>query len=178
MSDSDPKTPTEYSGRVLRLLLKIFLRSIPIIPASALFYELITELKTSRNTIDQKIDEANESLRKTSSLIDEIEQILSERSQRLALLREEVARYSQLAEVEESRARPIVEQLERSVSKGKVQERWASFAINLIAGLILFFVGVFLSPYVNNLISGSDAGKETRPPDAQQGDLEVPLAPE
>ena len=152
MSNSEKQTLTGGSGRISKILLKILLRSLPLIPAPELFYELISELKISKKTMDSKIEEANESLKQTSRLIDEIEQILTERSKKLAVLREEVERYSKLAEVEESQARAIVYQLEKAVSKGHIKERWVSFIINIVAGLIIFFLGVFISPYLNNLL--------------------------
>ncbi len=154
MSNLEKHDATRGNKRVSRILLKIVLRSIPLVPAPDLFYELISELKSSKNTIDGKIEEANESLKQTSMLINEIEQILTERSKKLAVLREEVEKYSQLAEVEELQARAIVKQLEQAVSRGQARERWVSFIINLIAGTILFIFGIFASPFLTKLIGG------------------------
>jgi hypothetical protein len=108
-------------------------------------------------------------LRKTSELINEIEEILNNRTQKLTILRQEVERYSQLAEVEEERAKAIVEQLELTLNKGKMQERWAGFAINIFAGLILFVFGVVFSPLLSQWFRIN-----TQPP---SGSVQSPIVP-
>lgn len=131
-------------------MIRAILGSLPFpIVSAPEIYDLITDLQRSRDSIDAKIDEASESLKKTSELIDEIEQILTDRTQKLTTLRQEVERYSKLAEVEEDNARAIVQQLELALNKGKNQERWVGFIINIVAGLILFVVGVVFSPILS-----------------------------
>jgi hypothetical protein len=82
--------------------------------------------------------------------VDELEDSLAERTSKLNTLRQEVDRYSKLAEIEEGKAQAIVQQLELSINKGKNVERWISFAINIIAGLLLFILGLILSPVVKS----------------------------
>lgn len=81
----------------------------------------------------------------------ELEQSLEERSEKMNFLRQEVERYSQLAEVEEEKAHAILQQLELTMNKGKNQERWVSLIINLVAGIIIFVLGILLSPSVSKL---------------------------
>lgn len=132
-----------------KILMRALWRALPFpIPGPDL-YDLINDLQKSRTSIDDKIDEASESLRKTSELINEIEEILNNHTQKLTTLRQEVERYSQLSEVEEEKAKAIVEQLELTLNKGKIQERWAGFGISIFAGLILFVFGVVFSPVLN-----------------------------
>ncbi|MEO1445037.1 MAG: hypothetical protein AAFV46_02150 [Cyanobacteria bacterium J06635_11] len=130
------------------------LRSFPIPFLSPELYELIADLKQSRESIDVKIDEASDSLRKTAELIDEIEQNLKSRTQKLSALREELERYSALAEVEEEKARAIVQQIELATNSGKTKERWISFLINIGAGLLL---GLILSPAITMLFQSPTA---------------------
>lgn len=163
MSNSDSKTPLirkSTQRKLIRAVLRIL--PFPIISAPEI-YDLITDLQRSRNSIDEKIDEASESLKKTYELVDEIEQILTDRTTKLTVLRQEVKRYSKLAEVEEENAKAIVQQLELALNKGKNQERWFGFFINIIAGLILFIVGVVFSPTVSQWFGISNYSPTTSP---------------
>jgi len=143
--------------------MRALLRSMPILPGPEL-YDLIYDLKRSRNSIDEKIEKASQSLHETSELIEEIEQSLNERVEKLNSLREEVERYSQLAEVEEDKAQAIVKQLELTLNKGRNRERWVSLIINLIAGIIIFALGIFFGPTINKKLG---IAEETAPVQVQ-----------
>jgi hypothetical protein len=130
-----------------RILMRALWRSLPILPGPDI-YDLFVDLRRSRKSVDEKIQQALESLQDASRLVDELEDSLAERTRKLNTLRQEVDRYSKLAEIEEDKAKAIVQQLELSVNKGKNVERWVSVAINIIAGLLLFILGLVLSPMV------------------------------
>jgi predicted nuclease with TOPRIM domain len=149
MSSSKTKYPIIRKSTKQKLIREA-LGSLPLpIIGGPELYDLITDLQRSRGSMDEKIDEASESLKKASELVDEIEQILTDRTTKLAVLKQEVERFSKLSEVEEENAKAIVQQLELTLNKGKNQERWVGFVINIVAGLILFVVGVVLSPALN-----------------------------
>src|SRR5262245_57323191 len=112
-----------------RILTRALLQSLPGLPGPDI-YDLIVDLRKSRTSIDEKIEKALESLRDASKLVEELEQSLEERTKKLNALRQEVERYSKLAEVEEDKAKAIVQQLELSISKGRNVERWVSLGIN------------------------------------------------
>lgn len=147
----DQPEETENGPRIRqstkRILTRALLRSIPAGPD---IYDLVVDLRKSRTSIDEKIEKAFESLHEASQLVKDLEDSLEERTQKLNVLRQEVERYSQLAEMKEDKAKAIVEQLELSIVKGRTVERWVALAINLIAGIILFFLGLLLSPLVRN----------------------------
>jgi len=124
-----------------------FLLSLPL-PGSEL-YVLVDDLKRSRDSIDDKITKASSALQETSQLMRELEQSLEERTEKLSYLRREVERYSQLAEVGEDKAKALIQQLELSLSKGRNTERWVSLLINLIAGLLIFALGVVFGPVIS-----------------------------
>jgi len=42
------------------------------------------------------------------------------------------------------------------LSKGKGTERWVSFAINIVAGVILFALGIWLGPKLTDLLSHNE----------------------
>lgn len=153
MDESEEKQPEGRPSLIRkstkRILMRALWRSLPILPGPDI-YDLFVDLRRSRKSVDEKIQQALESLQDASRLVDELEDSLAERTRKLNTLREEVDRYSKLAEIEEDKAKAIVQQLELSVNKGKSVERWVSFAINIIAGLLLFVLGLVLSPVVKS----------------------------
>lgn len=161
---SESKKQPWLRRRTRHLLLRAILRSLPIPFLTPELYELISDLKQSRESIDVKIDEASDSLRKTTELINEIEQTLLSRTQQLTVLREELNRYSALAEVEEEKAQAIVQQIELATNSGKIKERWVSFLINIGAGLLL---GLILSPMINAIVQNFNQNSPVEQPQGQ-----------
>ena len=141
--EKKPIIPSSTAKHIFRALL----RSIPLIPGPEL-YDIIEDLKKSRTSIDEKIQKAYNSLQTTSKLINELEESLKERTEKLIYLRQEYERYSKLAEMEEDKARALIQQLELSLGKTRNHERWVSLFINLIAGIIVFILGILLSPII------------------------------
>ena len=133
-----------------RHLVRALLRMIPIFPVPEL-YDIIEDLRRSKQSIDEKIKKAYLSLQETSILIEELQNSLKERTEKLEFLQNEYNRYSKLAEIEEEKAKPLIEQLEKSLQKTSKKERIASLIINLFAGLIVFILGIMLGPMIKNL---------------------------
>ena len=50
--------------------------------------------------------------------------------------------------MEEDKARALIQQLELSLGKTRNRERWVSLLISLIAGIIVFILGILLSPII------------------------------
>jgi ABC-type multidrug transport system fused ATPase/permease subunit len=132
---------------ITKRIIRVFLRQIPLIPVPEL-YDLIEDLKRSQTSIDEKIRKAYDSLQETSGLIGELEGSLKEKTEKLTFLHQEYERYSKLAEVEEDNARALIQQIELSLGKGRKRERWISLVINLITGIIIFILGILLSPII------------------------------
>lgn len=132
---------------IAKRIIRVFLRQIPLLPVPEL-YDLIKDLKRSRTSIDEKIRKAYDSLQETSELIGKLEESLKEKTEKLGFLRQEYERYSKLAEAEEDKARALIQQLELSLGKGRKRERWVSLVINLIAEVIIFVLGILLSPII------------------------------
>src|SRR5215813_14870964 len=126
---------------LLRELASALRYTVPI--SGPLIGDIIEELQRSRVSIDRKIELAAQSLQETSRLIAELDESLKERAEKLEQLRTEIERFSKLAEVEEGKARAVIQQLEISLNRGKNRERWVSLVINLIAGIIIFILGIF-----------------------------------
>jgi hypothetical protein len=143
---------TKLSKSTIDKLVKVILKSVPIIPASEL-YALFSEIKKSENSIEAKINKAYESLTETSNLLTELQSELTERTMQVSKLSEEYERYSKLAEIEEEKVKPLLIQLDQAVNKGKYQERWIAFIINIITGIVIFALGIWLGPKITTLIN-------------------------
>jgi multidrug resistance efflux pump len=135
-----------------RNLLKIISRSLLTGVAGSFsaetFSVLFKQLDDSKKTINAKIEQSYTSLKEASQLIDELQEDLASRTEKMKILQEEYERYSELASIEEEKARPLLLQMDKSFAKGKNKERWVSFGINILAGMILFILGIWLGPKI------------------------------
>lgn len=125
-------------------LTRLLLRSVPIFPAPEI-YDLLRSVKQSQNDVDAQVEQALESIKNTSVLVKTLEDSLRERSLKLEELRKEHQRYSQLAQIEASKAEALLRQVETTLGRNANKERAIAFAINIGAGIILFVLGVAVS---------------------------------
>ncbi len=131
------------------------MRSISFIsfPSSVDIFTIFDELKKSRESLDIKVERAVNSLKEASGLISELEVDLKERSEKIKILKDEIDRYSKVAEVEEDKARVILTEIQTALNKGKNIERWIAFGINLISGIIFFILGIFAGPILSKWLN-------------------------
>jgi hypothetical protein len=125
-------------------ILRLLLRSLPVFPGPEV-YDLLRQVKRAQGDIDEQVQEALDGIKKTSELVGRLESSLKDRAEKLQRLRNEHERYSELAQIEGKKAEALMAQLEATLGKNLGRERWIAFAINIIAGLILFILGVALS---------------------------------
>lgn len=153
---SDEREGAERRRDLARNLGQVMLRMLPLIPGPEIA-ALITDLSRSRTRLDDKIRRAADGLHETSQLISELEADLQGRLAKLDELKSEYSRYSQLAEIEENKARALVQQLELSLGRGRGRERMISLLLNLLAGVIVFVLGVIAGPALTRFfgLSGS-----------------------
>lgn len=133
-------------------IIKLFLRTLPLIPAPEL-YDILNDLKKSKQDVNEKINKAYDSLKETSALVDELQKDLTGRTDQVKRLSDEYERYSKLAEIEQEKIQPLLIELDKAVNKGKYQERWMGFAINIISGIIIFLLGMWLGPKIDKLLN-------------------------
>jgi hypothetical protein len=145
MADLEKKKPL-LSPDTKRILKRAILEVLP--GPAPLIGDLIEDLQRSRVSIDEKIRRASESLQETSRLINELDDTLKERTDKLAFLRQEVERYTELAEVEEGKAKALIQQVDLALRKGRNIERVVNLIISLVAGIVVFILGLILSPVV------------------------------
>lgn len=129
---------------ICRSLVKMFTPGV-----SQDFKNLLEDLTDNEESIGRKIDQAYVSLQETSRLVERLEDELKTKIEHVAKLKIEHQRYSELARIEHAKAEALLSQLNMSLRAGQRSERIIGFAISLIAGLIIFVLGVFANPYVS-----------------------------
>ena len=149
MTDKHAKSFDAHN--LLDHLSRIILRMLPIVPGPEL-YDLFKDLGRSRTDLSQKITRAQQALADTSELIRELETGMNERVDTLNRLKEEYDKYSKLAEVEEVKARAIMQQIELAIGRHKGREWLIALLLNLLAGIIVFILGVIIGPSLTKWI--------------------------
>jgi len=112
---------------------------------------LVAKVNSSERDLDRQVEEAVEALTTSTELISNLETSLEARSRKLSELKAEYERVSKLAELTKLQGEAVAKTLEQALGKGQRRERWIAFGINIIAGLIIFVLGVFLSDWVQNI---------------------------
>ncbi|WP_199624827.1 hypothetical protein [Paenibacillus alkalitolerans] len=150
----NPKLAAKIS-KILHLTAKVvyFLPGIEM--PRDIYIQLSREISGSKREIEEKIEEAFSSLNKTSELLHELEMTLRERTEKLSILKDDYQRYSELALIEQNKAEAIMRQISFTVDSGKNRERIVGFIINIVAGLILFILGIWLGPFLTKIFFGS-----------------------
>jgi hypothetical protein len=138
--------------RIWDRTLRLFLRSVPIIPGPEL-YDLVLDIRKSQNEFDEQVNEAVAALHSTSNLVTALQDQLSGRMKELQHLREEHARYSELAQIEASKAEALIKQVEMTLGREQKKERWIALLMHLSVGFLFFVLGVAVSdPFKNWLV--------------------------
>ncbi len=141
-----PHTSVDWD-KVARLVL----RTVPLLPGPEI-YDLLKDLQRSRTKVEQKAKQAISALQDASTLVAELQGELSARVDQVEKLKAEYDRYQHLATIEEAKAKALIEQLQIALGAGRSRERWIALGINLLAGVIVFILGVWLSPSVKALL--------------------------
>ena len=136
--------------RVKDALVQVFLRMLPILPANEL-YGLIRSVNQSRLDVEKQVEEAVSSLQRSSQLIRELEDSLSSRTDRLKELQAEYQKYAELSKISEEQASALIKQIGGELGRSAKRERLISFLINLVAGSILFVLGVIFSKPITSI---------------------------
>lgn len=86
----------QYRKKIMRRFWRAWLNSFPFFPGRELF-DLVDALDKNQSDFDVQVEDAIESLRKTTSLVNELENGLKDRTKRLTSLQAEHKKYSGLA---------------------------------------------------------------------------------
>lgn len=114
-------------------------------------YDLLKDLQRSRGELGQKVKRAASALEDASALVDELQGELTTKVGQVENLKAEHKRYQQLKTVEEGEATALIEQLQLILGAGRSRERWIALTINLVASIVVFVLGVWLSPSIKTL---------------------------
>lgn len=131
--------------------LRLLLRSVPLFPMPEM-YDLVLSLKQSRTELADKVHRAADALAEASKVVDELEDALKLRHEQMERIRVEYDRLSALTEVEADKAAAILSQVQVTLNRGRGWERWVSLGINLVAGVIVFFIGVCIGPWLTRIL--------------------------
>lgn len=130
-------------------LLRLTLRMMPFFPAPEI-YDVIRSVRRTQDDVDKQVQEAVDALSRSSQLIDNLGKTLNQREEKLRELQAEYNRVSQLASLTAEQGEAVAISLEKVLGRTQNRERAISFVINIVAGLLLFVVGVFASDWVKN----------------------------
>ena len=119
--------------------------------ASQEVIRLIRSVGRSEETLDREIGEAFDALSKSSQLIENLEQTLKDRPQKLLNLPAEYKRVSELSNLTQDQANAIANSLEILLGQSASRERFFSFFISITTNVLVFLVGVFASDWVKAL---------------------------
>lgn len=113
--------------------------------------EAALNLRRSETDLDKQVRDAFEALSKSSDLIENLSDVLKERETRLNELQAEYARISQLSSLTSEQADAVAMSLENVLGKSAAKERIYAFAINIGAGVLIFFLGIVAADRIKHL---------------------------
>jgi len=142
---------SQLSSKLKRIdwneVMNLFMLSIPFFPGVVII-NLVKELQNSPLKLNEKVNRAVESIRIASLLVADLERELSSKLEQVEKLKTEYERYQQLATVEEQKARAFIQEMQQLVIASQRRERLVALAINILAGIVVFVVGVWASPKI------------------------------
>lgn len=113
--------------------------------------DLSKGLKRSQGTLESDVQEAISSLEKTSGLVGQLETNLRSKTKQLLEIQTEYERLSELTDISTEQISALTKQIETSIGRS---QRWGwlkSLGINLVAGAIVFVVGVFAAEPIKDV---------------------------
>lgn len=147
-----PNTEKRVSAQILKEIVRIFWSTIPFGTIGVDLRAVVKDIQRSRGELGEKVERAAAALVDASILVSELEDELTTRVAKVDRLKTEYERYQQLATVEEGKAQALIEQLQLTLGAGRSRERWIALGMNLAAGVVVFVLGVWLSPWVKDLL--------------------------
>lgn len=124
---------------VLERIVKLYMEGIQEILAPSFPYgkllQIFQDVVKTRTDIDERVQNAIESLRGTSSLLGELERLMNQESNKVIAVHAEYEKYSKWADEAKRDSRPFLDAIKTTMNKGKWRDR-------LIAAVISFLVGM------------------------------------
>ena len=79
-------------------------------------------------------------------------------------LRSQVQRYSELADIEEEKAKVLLREVQLVINKGKKIERFISLGISVVAGIVIFIFGIIVGPKITGWLGVGSTNVKTDVP--------------
>lgn len=132
-------------AKLKEAISQVLLRMIPLVPANE-FKAVIDAIRKTESDIDKDVENAIEAMRKSSELVASLERRLAERSAMLGKLQEEHKRLSALTTITREQTAALSETLRETIGLAARKERAVSLMINMLAGILVFVLGVLFGP--------------------------------
>lgn len=116
------------------------------------FFDFLTNVKSSRSELQNKIAVAQTALKAASDVVSDLEEELTSGIVRVEVLKEKADHYAKLAEAKEEQVTALLAEMEAMMHKGRGKERWIALGLNLLAGLLIFTLGVLVGPLIKRLL--------------------------
>lgn len=130
---------------------RVLMNVLPFGRTATDIFDLVGKINRSQKDIDKQVEEAVGALSRSSELIGDLEGTLKERTKKLQELKVEYDRVSTLASLTRKQGEAVAAQLEQTLGRDRRKERLIAFVISVIAGLVIFVVGVFTSDWVRSI---------------------------
>jgi hypothetical protein len=133
-------------------VLQLLLRTIPLIPANEML-SLLRTLKPEAD-VEKQVNEALDSLNKSAALVELLERDLKQRMETVQKLQEEHKKFAELSKISKDQAAALSDLLNSTLSTAARRERFVALLINLVAGIIVFVLGVIFASPVTRFFGG------------------------
>lgn len=145
--------PIGRKNKIADAVLQVFLRTVPIIPANEVL-ALLQAMRKTENDVGRQVDEALESLKNTAALVDRLETDLKSRMEGVKRLQEEHKKFSQLSQISQEQALALSDLISTTLGRNVRRERIMALLINIVAGIIVFILGVVFAAPVTAFFGG------------------------
>ncbi|GAH37891.1 unnamed protein product [marine sediment metagenome] len=95
-------------------------------------------------TLEDRIETLTQNLESSSAVISEIEDEISKRSHMAEKLREDVRRYEQLKELNQSQVEAIVQTVRSEIAGESRKSIWRNAIVTFAIALVFFFLGLWV----------------------------------
>jgi hypothetical protein len=104
----------------------------------------LADVRRSQRSLVEKIEAAQDGLNDAARVIAELQDSLASKVAEVEQAQTSYERYSRLAEVEEQRAAPLLQEIEGTLDRHRWRERGVVLVIHLLVGSIFFLIGFFV----------------------------------
>lgn len=143
----------KFDPKVKEAITQLSLRIIPFLPANEML-AVVQSLRRSQDDVEKQVEEALDSLKKSAALVGRLEQDLKSRMETVQKLQEEHKKFSELSHISRDQAAALADMIEGTLGKSARRERMVALIINLVAGAIVFVLGVIFAVPVTKFLGG------------------------